>query len=85
MQARTQFIDATDGAFINGVPCLVPNLQEGQYMVTMDGESKNYCKWRWRIERIDTVVCESGSVMQNVYLTLFGKEEQWQEIMEKKK
>lgn len=85
MEVRTHFIDATDGGWIKGVPCLVPNLQEGQCMVTMGDKSEDYRKWRWRIERIETIVGWSGSVLQNVYLTLFGTEEQWQEIMGKKK
>ena len=72
---------------INVVPCLVPNLQEGQYMVTMDGKENDYRKWRWRIGLIETIVSESGSVLQNVYMTLFGTEdgteELWQEIIGK--
>ena len=85
MKVRTQFIDATDGAWIKGVPCLVPNLQEGQYVVTMGDKSEDYRKWRWRIDQIETIVGESGSVLQNVYLTLFGTEDQWQEMIGKKK
>ena len=85
MEVRTQFIDVTDGARIKSVPFLVPNLQEGQYMVTTDNKPKGYFKWRWRIDQIETIVGESGSVLQNVYMTLFGSEEEWQDIMGKKK
>ena len=77
----TQFIDVTDGAWIKGVPCLVPNLQEGQYVLTMDGPEKDYRKWRYRIDNIETIVASRNSVLQNVYLALVGKEDQWQEMM----
>ena len=81
----TQFIDATDGAWIKGVPCLIPNMQVGQYVLTMDGPEKEYRKWRYRIDNIETIVASCNSVLQNVYLTLVGTEEQWQEMMGKKK
>ena len=81
----TQFIDATDGAWIKGVPCLVPNLQVGQYVLTIDDKSEDYRKWRYRIDNIETIVASRNSVLQNVYLTLVGTEEQWQEMMGKKK
>ena len=85
MEARTQFIDATDGAWVKEVSYLVPNLQEGQYMATTGNKSENYRKWRWCIDQIETIVGESGSVLQNIYMTLVGAEEEWQDIIGKKK
>ena len=82
MTKATHFIDAVDGAWIKGVPCLIPNLQEGQFVITMDGKEKDYRKWRWRIDKIETIIGgETDTVLQNVYMTCCGPEEQWQEIM----
>ena len=86
MEVRTQFIDNTDGAWIKGVPCLIPNLQEGQFVITMDGKEKDYRKWRWRIDKIETIIGSNvDTVLQEVYMTCCGPEDQWQEIIGEKK
>ena len=86
MKVRTHFIETTDGSWIKDVPCLVPNLQEGQYAMTIDDQSHGYRKWRWRIDKIETIIeVETDTVLQNVYMTCCCREELWQEIMREKK
>ena len=86
MTTATHFIETTGGAWIKGVPCLIPNLQEGQFVITMDGKEKDYRKWRWRIDKIETTIgSDADTVLQEVYMTSCGPEDQWQEIIREKK
>lgn len=79
MTAETHFIDRVDGAWIKGVPCLIPNLRKGQYVIMMDDKSKGYMKWRWRIYSIETIVGSTAdTVLQNVFMICCGTEEEWQ-------
>lgn len=86
MMIRTHFIETVGGAWIKGVPCLIPNLQEGQFVITMDGKEKDYRKWRWRIDKIEmTIGSGVDMVLQEVYMTSCGPEEHFQEIIAEKK
>lgn len=85
MNYKTRFIDADDGALQKVVMTMVPNLWEGQYVLTTDDKSKNYRQWRWCIDSIETIVdSETDIVLQNIYMNLCCPEDQWQEIMKKK-
>ena len=82
MTQETHFIETIDGALIKGVPCLIPNLQEGQFVITMDGKEKDYRKWRWRIDKIETIVgSDVDTVLQNVFTTCCGPEDHLKEII----
>lgn len=82
MTIGTHFIETASGAWIKGVTCLVPNLQEGQFVITMNGKEKDYRKWRWRIDKIETIVGNTiDTVIQVVFMTSCGPEEHWKEIM----
>ena len=82
MTQATHFIETIDGAWIKGVPCLIPNLQEGQFVITMDGKEEDYRKWRWRIDKIETIVGSGvDSVLQNVFMTCCGPEDHLKEII----
>ena len=86
MTIATHFIETIGGAWIKGVPCLIPNLQEGRYVITMDGKEKGYLKWRWRIDKIETIIgSDVDSVLQNVFMTCCGPEKDWQRFVEGKK
>ncbi len=61
---------------------LIPNLQEGQFVITMDGKEKGYRKWIWRIDKIETIVgSDVESVLQNVFMTCCGPEDHLKEII----
>lgn len=86
MTIATHFIETIGGAWIKGVPCLIPNLQEGRYVITMDAPATGYRKWRWRIDKIETIIgSDVDSVLQNVLMTSCGPEEDWQRFVEGKK
>lgn len=80
MTVETHFIKTINEGWIKGVPCLIPNLQEGQFVITMDDKSNNYRRWRWRIDKIETVIGSTvNTVVQDVYLSSCGPEEHLQE------
>jgi len=86
MTRATHFIETISGEWIKGASQLIPNLQEGQFVITMDGKEKDYRKWRWRIDKIETIIGSGvDSVLQNVFMTCCGPEDQWQKFVEGKK
>jgi hypothetical protein len=73
MVNATHFINYKDGAWVKGVPQLIPNLSPGNWVYLMQDKENGYEKRKYRIERVEIVASDKGdSILQNVMVYDLG-------------
>lgn len=87
MVFETHFIESLSGKLQKKVECHIPNLHEGDFVIITDDDLIRK-QWRWCIKNIETfikkkdmVLFECDMVIQKVYVTCCGLEENWQHRM----
>jgi len=67
MANATHFINYKDGAWVKGVPQLIPNLSPGNWVYLMKDKENGYEKRKYRIESVEIIASDKGeTILQNV-------------------
>lgn len=67
MANATHFINYKDGAWVKGVPQLIPNLSPGNWVYLMKDKEDGYEKRKYRIESVEIIASDKGeTILQNV-------------------